>query len=65
MENPQAFLNHQRDDALKGMTLRDWHANQALPGVIHHYYGDHGEEDIAFMSYKIADSMLAERSKQQ
>ena len=30
----QAFPMHERDDALRGMSLRDWFAGQALQGLL-------------------------------
>ena len=47
-----------------GMSLRDWFAGQALAGGIS---GDNSEDytidEMAFDAYRIADAMIAARSK--
>lgn len=50
-----------------GMTLRDWFAGQALAGMFHHDGWlstlDGDETEAAHRAYRIANAMLAERSK--
>lgn len=47
-----------------GMTLRDWFAGQALPGLIaRDPDGILGSGDYAEMAYEIADAMLYQRAK--
>lgn len=59
-----------RDDALKGMSLRDYFAAKALQGMLTHgFLPAMAEQDTAQgydwpkAAYKMADAMLAERSK--
>jgi hypothetical protein len=58
------YGNPQAGDAHAGMTLRDWFAGQALAGGIS---GDNSEDytidEMASDAYRIADAMLAARSK--
>ena len=47
-----------------GMTLRDYFAGQALPGLMPHYIGTGEKYDrLAAEAYKIAHAMLEEREK--
>lgn len=50
-----------------GMTLRDYFAGQALPGVISAIMSNEGHawqpHDFANEAYALADAMLAERAK--
>jgi hypothetical protein len=69
----QAFPMHERDDALRGMSLRDWFAGQAMQSeniaiAIMAASGkaavpDNWNYDIAKGAYSIADAMLAERNR--
>ena len=45
-----------------GMTLRDWFAGQALTGL---YERSLSDSHMAHRAYRMADAMLAERSKKQ
>ena len=51
-----------------GMTLRDWFAGQALTGIIRSSIegtvDDYGPRFVAIDSYRVADTMLAERNKE-
>jgi len=55
-----AFPLHERDDALKGMSLRDWFAGQALAGLqfmdTERTYGTDAEN-----CYRMADAMIKAR----
>ena len=47
-----------------GMSLRDWFAGQYVSGVTGRQDPPYDDfESLAEMSYKVADSMLAEREK--
>jgi len=46
----------------RGITLRDWFAGQALSGLLAHASGLQQMKSPA-MAYKLADDMLAERTK--
>ena len=50
---------------LNGMDLRDYFAAQALAGICAHpnCWGSNSKYDVAHTAYKLADSMLKERSK--
>lgn len=43
-----------------GMSLRDWFAGQAMPGLMHRCL----DEELPREAYRIADLMLAERAKE-
>lgn len=73
-ENPAAFPreDYQCDDApgQRGMTLRDYFAGQVLPHAASRSFGNAWGADgkefaglVAAYAYRIADAMLAERSK--
>lgn len=51
----------------EGMTLRDWFAGQALPGLVASVITLNDEPDrdkrLAYLCYLVADAMLAEREK--
>lgn len=48
-----------------GMSLRDYFAAKALPGLLHpEMLGGHSVERIAAEAYKLADAMLAARQVQ-
>ena len=47
-----------------GMSLRDWFAGQALPGLIG-LDSDADDKGIAHDAYLYADAMLAERAKKE
>lgn len=66
----QAFPMSKRDDALSGMSLRDYFAGKALEGLIAcpgTGSGGQSESDVADYfaqcSYLYADAMLRERAK--
>lgn len=64
----QAFPMHERDDALVGMTLRDYFAGRAMQAITS-VNGVWTSENIkpplmAQCAYEIADAMLAERAKE-
>ena len=64
IENPPAFPLATTADTIDyfGMTLRDWFAGQALAGLL--TLPDWlNPSDPARSAYRIADAMLAERSK--
>lgn len=53
-----------------GMSLRDWFAGQALTGIMvmisagkHELPDPKGPKGCAFEAYRLADAMLAERTK--
>ena len=56
-----AFPLHERDDALRGMTLRDWFAGQALLAM--RYTGATAYKDDAEACYKMADAMIQARKQ--
>lgn len=63
-ESPDSF-------AMGGMTMRDWFASQALKGLSSAHKAEDGtwaiygcEKEAAELSYRLADAMLAERSKE-
>ena len=59
-----AFPESCGDQIIPGMTLRDWYAGQALEGFCQDPASDDATvEEIAHAAYRIADAMLAERSK--
>lgn len=74
-----AFPMHERDDALKGMSLRDYFAAKALQGICAnqaafadynpqwegHKKGEVADElkEVAETAYLLADAMLVERVK--
>lgn len=60
VEKPKAFPTLGES----GMDLRDWFAGQALAGqVTNPEFASCNEEQMAQASYRLADAMLAERSK--
>jgi hypothetical protein len=66
MNTPQndggaAFPMHERDDALRGMSLRDWFAGEALTKASQG--SSKTADDIAKRAYYIADAMIAERNR--
>ena len=70
----QAFPMHERDDALRGMSLRDWFAGQALPAIISESMvrlfqqgatSENVATTLADSSYQIADAMLAAHTERQ
>ena len=69
MHNPPAFPPHAQSylPDYMGMTLRDYFAGQALPlvKVEGPASPDQNLKAIANAAYKIADAMLAERTKEQ
>jgi hypothetical protein len=54
------FYGRETAHVTKGMTLRDWFAGKALSG---HYanWGDRSVNEIAALSYTMADAMIAAR----
>jgi hypothetical protein len=46
-----------------GMSLRDYFAAQALAGYVDEEGNPYNESEIAEWCYKVADAMLAERSR--
>lgn len=68
--HPDPLQPMQKALLLRGMTLRDWFAGQALVGMRLPWPGDHGHhknfaEHAADSAYKVADAMLAERQRRQ
>ena len=65
----QAFPMHERDDALRGMSLRDWFAGQALAGYMAYSHPQSivgiFPESAAKVAYECADAMLAARNERQ
>ena len=62
--NEAAFPNEGLDDnEYNGMTLRDYFAGQALPGILRLARGPDSNELMAEAAYTIADAMLKERGK--
>ena len=63
----QAFPMYEKRDALRGMTLRDWFAGQALTSSQRAPFGLTKLEAmiIAKHAYAIADAMIARRNKKQ
>lgn len=61
----QAFPMYEKRDALRGMSLRDWFAGQAVSGLYadHQYAGSHME--AAKCCYALADAMLAARNERK
>lgn len=45
-----------------GMSLRDWFAGQALPGIVE-LFRINSAQEAASMAYKVADAMLEARKK--
>lgn len=71
----QAFPLPDRDDALKGMTLRQWYAGMALQGMLSNpftsnylkeFYNDSGKEGefMVHNAFKAADAMIAHEAKE-
>ncbi len=46
---------------LRGMSLRDWFAGQALVGMLARYGGVCEPGEVAWMAHKVADAMIEER----
>ena len=67
-DNPPAFphvINEDWKQVCLGMTLRDYFAAAALPGVLGSPAGNVSScETVAKWSYDMADAMLAQRNKQ-
>ena len=68
----QAFPMYEKRDALRGMTLRDWFAGQALAGIMAYHNPTRGDfhyncddKQIANTAYSYADAMLAARNERQ
>lgn len=59
----QAFPMHERDDALRGMTLRDWFAGLRMQAAVTNPTGADGFtfDQRAEWAYQQADAMLAAR----
>ena len=60
----QAFPMHERDDALKGMTLRQRYAGMAMQGLL---LSDAGREAqyLAENAVEFADALIAELSREK
>lgn len=56
-----AMRSHSEVVVYAGMSMRDWFAGQAL-GALATYEGQKFE-DLSSMAYRLADAMIAERSK--
>lgn len=56
-----------RPTTVTGLTIRDWFAGQALNGMLadvpSSMYGLDWDKNVVHASYKMADLMLAERTK--
>ena len=68
MSNPPAFPGSPGPVHHEGISKRDWFAGQALAGQLAFSPPDsfdkaHLPEDVAFVCYRYADAMLAERMK--
>lgn len=71
--NPHSEQARALDWQTSGMTLRDYFAAQALPGIVTldmndapgvmPKKGEDGNQAIARVAYSLADAMLAERAK--
>jgi hypothetical protein len=50
---------------MKGMSLRDWFAGQAMTAMLslEDVHLNYGESEVAVMSYQQADAMMDEREK--
>lgn len=48
----------------KGMTLRDWFAGQALAGMYAQFGAELSPSAFASFAYRLADAMLAARSRE-
>ena len=63
-----AFPHSRLGSDADGMTLRDYFAAKAMQSLMHTQYADmtyEGESAaMAFEAYRLADAMLAERSKE-
>lgn len=61
------FSNDSQQGAYEGMSLRDYFAAKALPGILTSVMSDECHNwlpvDFANESYKIADAMLAKRNQ--
>ena len=73
-ENPPAFPSgdkaaHPTSTFEAGMSLRDYFAGQAIPGILNDpsfreaFTSDLGPRDFAAAAYDIADALLAEREQ--
>ena len=58
---PQGHLDGPQVDP-SGMSLRDWFAGMALPAVIERKTCAYPDQ-VAAISYRIADAMIAERER--
>lgn len=67
----QAFPMYEKRDALRGMTLRDWFAGQALSGILSSSGCQLFREseipliEIAKYADRLADAMLAARNERK
>ena len=62
---PRPHSQRYQDDqfhAQSGMTLRDYFAAKAMQGIMASNADYQSHEDIAFDSYRMADTMLLERT---
>ena len=60
-----AFSMAERDDALRGMSLRDYFAAKAMAAMLSIYEVHHnaGETEVAEWAYQQADAMLEIRAE--
>jgi len=62
----QAFPMADRDDSMKGMTLEDWFAGQALTGLLEPtMMGAFENEQIAKSAYDLAAAMVDEMRRRE
>lgn len=57
-----AFPKSDRNTGSDGMTLRDWFAGMALPGLVLSFDSSSVVVDVADIAYQYADAMLKARS---
>ncbi len=63
---PNGVLLRPADIGCEGLSLRDWFAGQALSGITKDYIDNNVDEAkvCSEQAYRIADAMLAARSKE-
>jgi hypothetical protein len=65
LKNPDAFPCDNKSEGYSGMSLRDYFAAKAMQSVMvgEGYRMYHTPEDMAQLSYKMADAMLKQREQ--